>query len=66
MITDTELIMLVVFVGMGIYISYLRNELTKYKMFAIMATSLLRDIATKEVEVDLIDEGIRVRKYGTH
>ena len=51
---------------MGIYISYLRNELTKYKMFAIMATSLLRDIATKEVEVDLIDEGIRVRKYGTH
>jgi hypothetical protein len=35
-------------------------------MFAIMATSLLRDIATKEVEVDLIDEGIRVRKYGTH
>lgn len=62
--TDTELIVVAVFVGMGVYISYLRYELTKHKIFASIATALLHDIATKEVEVDLIDEGIRVRKFG--
>ena len=62
--TDTELIAVAVFVGMGVYISYLRAELYKAKAVAAMMAMLIQDVATKDVEIERTEDGIRVYKYG--
>jgi len=64
--TDTELIAVSVFVGMGVYISYLRIELHKAKVVAGMMAMLLHDIATKDAEIERTEDGIRVKHNGSN
>lgn len=62
MITYAELFVLVVFVGMGIYISYLRHELKKSNRAGEMLTMILHDVATGQVEIERTEDGIHIRK----
>lgn len=62
MITYAELIVMFVFVGMGVYISYLRHQLHKSNHAGEMLTMILHDIATGQVEIERTEDGIRIRK----
>ena len=62
MISYAELIVIVVFVGMGVYISYLRHELKKSNRAGEVLTMILHDIACGEVEIERTDDGIRIIK----
>ena len=62
MISYAELIVIVVFVGMGVYISYLRHELKKSNRAGEMLTMILHDVATGQVEIERTEDGIRIRK----
>ena len=62
MITYAELIVMFVFVGMGVYISYLRYELKKSNRVGEMLTMILHDVATGQVEIERTEDGIRIRK----
>lgn len=62
MITYAELFVLVVFVGMGIYISYLRHELKKSNRAGELLTMILHDVATGQVEIERTEDGIHIRK----
>lgn len=62
MISYAELIALIVFVGMGLYISYLRHELKKSNQAGAMLTMILHDVATGEVEIERTEHGIRIRQ----
>ena len=62
MITYAELFVLVVFVGMGIYISYLRHELKKSNRAGELLTMILHDVATGQVEIERTEHGISIRK----
>ncbi len=62
MISYAELIVIVVFVGMGVYISYLRYELKKSNRAGEMLTMILHDVATGQVEIERTEDGIRIRK----
>jgi len=61
-ITYAELIVMFVFVGMGVYISYLRYELKKSNRAGEMLTMILHDVATGQVEIERTEDGIRIRK----
>jgi len=62
MISYAELIVMFVFVGMGVYISYLRYELRKSNCAGEMLTMILHDVATGQVEIERTEDGIRIRK----
>lgn len=62
MITYAELIVVFVFVGMGVYISYLRHELRKSNRAGEMLTMILHDVATGQVEIERTENGISIRK----
>lgn len=62
MITYAELLVLVVFIGMGIYISYLRHELKKSNRAGELLTMILHDVATGQVEIERTEDGIHIRK----
>ena len=62
MITYAELMVLVVFVAMGIYISYLRYELKKSNRAGELLTMILHDVATGQVEIERTEDGIHIRK----
>ena len=62
MITYAELVALIVFVGMGLYISYLRHELKKSIRAGAMLTMILHDVASGEVEIERTEHGINIRK----
>ena len=62
MITYAELLVIFVFVGMGVYISYLRYELKKSNRAGELLTMILHDVATGQVEIERTDDGIRIRK----
>jgi len=62
MISYAELIVMFVFVGMGVYISYLRYELKKSNRAGEMLTMILHDVATGQVEIERTEDGIRIRK----
>ncbi len=62
MISYAELIVIVVFVGMGVYISYLRHELKKSNRAGEMLTMILHDVATGQVEIERTEHGISIRK----
>ena len=62
MITYAELIVMFVFVGMGAYISYLRQQLLKSNRAGEMLTMILHDVATGQVEIERTEDGIRIRK----
>jgi hypothetical protein len=62
MISYAELIVIVVFVGMGVYISYLRHELTKSNRAGQMLTMILHDIANGDAEIERTEHGISIRK----
>lgn len=62
MITYAELLVIFVFVGMGIYISYLRYELKTRTVRLDLLTMILHDVATGQVEIERTDDGIRIRK----
>jgi hypothetical protein len=61
--TDTELIAVSVFVGMGVYISYLRHELYKAKAVAGMMAMVIHDLSTKDIEIERTKDGIRIYKH---
>ena len=63
MISYAELMALVVFVGMGLYISYLRHELKKSIRAGAMLTMVLHDITTNEVQIERTEDGIRIYKH---
>lgn len=63
MITYAELVALIVFVGMGLYISYLRHELKKSIRAGAMLTMVLHDITTNEVQIERTEDGIRIYKH---
>jgi hypothetical protein len=63
MISYAELMALIVFVGMGLYISYLRHELRKSNRAGAMLTMVLHDITTNEVQIERTEDGIRVYKH---
>ena len=63
MITYAELVAMLVFVGMGLYISYLRNELRKSIRAGAMLTMVLHDITTNEVQIERTEDGIRIYKH---
>ena len=62
MVSYAELIAMFVFVGMGVYISYLRYELKKSNRVGEMLTMILHDVATGQVEIERTEDGIRIRK----
>lgn len=62
MVSYAELIVMFVFVGMGVYISYLRYELKKSNRVGEMLTMILHDVATGQVEIERTEDGIRIRK----
>jgi hypothetical protein len=62
MISYAELMALVVFIGMGLYISYLRIELNKSIRAGAMLSMILHDLASGEVEIERTEDGIRIRK----
>lgn len=62
MITYPELLALLVFVGMGIYISYLQHQLKKAHAAGQFMAMVLHDISTGEVEIERTDNGISIRK----
>jgi len=62
MVSYAELIAMFVFVGMGVYISYLRYELKKSNRAGEMLTMILHDVATGQVEIERTEDGIRIRK----
>ena len=62
MISYAELIVMFVFVGMGVYISYLRYELRKSNRAGEVLTMILHDVATGQVEIERTEDGIRIRK----
>lgn len=62
MITYAELLVIFVFVGMGVYISYLRYELKKSNRAGELLTMILHDVATGQVEIERTEDGIRIRK----
>lgn len=62
MISYAELMALIVFVGMGLYISYLRHELRKSIRAGEMLTMILHDVATGQVEIERTENGIVIRK----
>jgi len=62
MVSYAELIAMFVFVGMGVYISYLRHELKKSNRAGEMLTMILHDVATGQVEIERTEDGIRIRK----
>ncbi len=62
MVSYAELIVMFVFVGMGVYISYLRYELKKSNRAGEMLTMILHDVATGQVEIERTEDGIRIRK----
>jgi len=62
MVSYAELIVMFVFVGMGVYISYLRHELKKSNRAGEMLTMILHDVATGQVEIERTEDGIRIRK----
>lgn len=63
MISYAELMALVVFVGMGLYISHLRSELKKSIRAGAMLTMVLHDITTNEVQIERTEDGIRIFKH---
>ena len=61
MITYGELLVVCVFVGMGVYISYLHSEIRKHIRAGILLSALVHDVADGSVELERHDDGIRVR-----
>jgi len=60
-ITYGELIAVCVFVGMGVYISYLRSEIRNHIRAGILLSALVHDVADGNVELERYEDGIRVR-----
>ena len=61
MITYGELLVVCVFVGMGVYISYLHSEIRKHIRAGILLSALVHDVADGSVELERHEDGIRVR-----
>lgn len=62
MITYAEFVALSVFVGMGLYISYLRHQLNKATHAGSVMAMIIHDISTGEVEIERTEHGINIRK----
>lgn len=60
--SEMEFIVMLVFVGMGVYISYLSHELRKARHAVGMMVMLVSDIADGDVEVERKTDGIRINR----
>lgn len=60
--TDAELIAMAVFVGMGVYISYLHHKLNETRFHAGFMADILVRIARKELELKTNGEGFTIIK----
>ncbi len=61
MITYGELFAVCLFVGMGVYISYLRSEMRNHIRAGVLLSALIHDVADGNVEIERHEDGIRVR-----
>ena len=61
MITYGELFAVCLFVGMGVYISYLRYEIRGHIRAGLLLSALVHDVADGNVEIERYEDGIRVR-----
>lgn len=61
MITYAELFAVCLFVGMGVYISYLRYEIRGHIRAGMLLSALLHDVADGNVEIERYEDGLRVR-----
>ena len=61
MITYGELFAVCLFVGMGVYISYLRSEMRSHIRAGVLLSALVHDVADGNVEIERHEDGIRVR-----
>jgi hypothetical protein len=60
-ITYGELFAVCLFVGMGVYISYLRSEMRNHIRAGVLLSALVHDVADGNVEIERHEDGIRVR-----
>jgi hypothetical protein len=60
-ITYGELFAVCLFVGMGVYISYLRSEMRNHIRAGVLLSALIHDVADGNVEIERHEDGIRVR-----
>jgi len=60
-ITHGELFAVCLFVGMGVYISYLRSEIRNHIRAGVLLSALVHDVADGNVEIERHKDGIRVR-----
>ena len=61
MITYGELFAVCLFVGMGVYSSYLRYEIRSHIRAGVLLSALVHDVADGNVEIERYEDGIRVR-----
>jgi hypothetical protein len=62
MITDAELLAMAVFVGMGVYISYLRHRLMSSERKRYLLEMVIVDVLEGTVEIRRADNGFTIHK----
>jgi hypothetical protein len=62
MITDAELLAMIVFVGMGLYISYLRHRLMSSEKKRYLLEMVIVDLLEGTVEIRRADNGFTIHK----
>jgi hypothetical protein len=62
MITDAELLAMAVFVGMGLYISYLRHILMSSERKRYLLEMVIVDLLEGTVEIRRADNGFTIHK----
>ena len=60
--SEIELLVVLAFVAMGTYISYLRYELNKAQFAAGLMAKLIEDVADGHVNIERTTDGIRMRR----